>query len=247
MSDYFENLLDEFDFFNSPLDKQDMDWLIYIWHMSAKSYGMETQIDKSTVPQKLKETAVFSHLFERLTYYKNKENLIKDFEEREDDKIYYILLSEGFLDAVNRYIRIDFQKYDLLEPYKERAIMNNSINVNNFNGNLAIQQGNQNSKQENEFLSHKDYAELEDILENLLNVVDNNVKVSNNALVDEINDLKQNIIELRENLRNTSPKKNIIKQGIDNILARLVTVTSSIHIFQAWIDKLQDFVSNISF
>ena len=81
----------------------------------------------------------------------------------------------------------------------------------------------------------------------MLNVVDNNVKVSNNALVDEINDLKQNIIELRENLRNTSPKKNIIKQGIDNILARLVTVTSSIHIFQAWIDKLQDFVSNISF
>ncbi len=232
------------DLFNSQLNRQDMDWLIYIWHMSAESYGMEAIIDKDKVPTKLKETMVFSNLFERLIYYRDKENLIEDFEEREDNRVYYILLSTGFLDAINRHIRIEFSEYSLLEPYRKKAIMNNSISISNFNGNLAIQQGNKNSKQENDFLSYENCVELKEILDTLLVTIDENVEVSND-IFDEISEIRSSITEINGMLKETSIPKGKIKSVIDNVLSRLVTIANACKLLQPIISELQEWLSNI--
>ena len=106
-------------FYKDPLNSQDIDWLIYIWHMSRKSCVVEATIKMDNVPRKLTETMVYRHFFERLTYYRDTEHIIVDFEEREEENAYYIYVAEGFLDAVNRYIRIDFPKFKQLAPYNE--------------------------------------------------------------------------------------------------------------------------------
>lgn len=119
MNEFFELREPEIDYFKSPLNAQDMDWLIHIWHASRKSRGFDAIIKMDKVPRKLVETMVYRHLYERLTYYRDIERMIVDFEEREDERAYYIVLADGFLDAVNRYIRIDFPKHKQLTPYGE--------------------------------------------------------------------------------------------------------------------------------
>jgi len=119
MNEFFELREPQIDYFKSPLNAQDMDWLIHIWHMSKKSRGMDAIIEMDNIPRKLMETTVYRHLYERLTYYRDIERMIVDFEEWEDEGAYYIYLADGFLDAVNRYIRINFPKYKQLTPYGE--------------------------------------------------------------------------------------------------------------------------------
>lgn len=171
------------------INQHDMDWLCYIWHMSSESNGMDAVIDLDNIPRKLRETIVYQRFHERLTYYRDIENLVNEFDTYDNKRTYYIELSDGFLDTVNRYIRTKFLEYELLQPYKKP-----------------------------DALSQKLCKELCIKLDKVLKILEQDVQPSNGN-VENLAEIKSSIIKIQETLESGNAKKGTIRSMIENLFS----------------------------
>lgn len=183
------------DFYKNPLDCQDLDWLMLIWRLSGETGGSECKIDMDSIPATYKETMVYKNFYERLTYYRDEKALISDFQEIDDGKEYNIRLSDGFLDAVNRLIKIDFSGYgyELLQPHNTT-----------------------------DFLSQKTSQELRVKLDEILSVLDEELQLSKEDAAN-IAEAKTIIAEIQEELKSKSAKKHPIREKINTVLSAVGT------------------------
>lgn len=132
----------------SPMDFTDIKLLKYIWEIS-NGYEAHLYIDK--IPQELRDTPIFQSLFERLSFYKEKQHLISDFE-LNDEVEYYVMLEDGFISRLNLIIDdVNQRRYITVEAIshvqeKGQIIMSNTINNNGtFNAPVNSQIGRDNS------------------------------------------------------------------------------------------------------
>jgi hypothetical protein len=129
-----------------PINKQDIDWLKYIWECSN---NFDVVIFHNEIPEYLVNTIVYKHLFERFIYYQKVEHLF-DFEYREGNNSYYIVLKKGFVSKLNALIEKVNGDNCIAENNiqyiceKGTVVVNKQINSGTFNGPVCNQMGDEN-------------------------------------------------------------------------------------------------------
>lgn len=130
----------------NQIDGQDIRWLKYIWECSD---GKEVYLYESKIPEGLRHTVIYPHLFQRLLFYKDSQNLFYDFEFHDASQCYYIVLENGFVNSLNLIIDdINYKNYNLENPIpyiKEKGQIFININNEKINGPVINQIGDQNS------------------------------------------------------------------------------------------------------
>ena len=58
----------------NPMDGQDIKWLQYVWESSD---GKEVYLYEDKIPDALKHTVIYSYLFQRFSFYKDSQKLLK--------------------------------------------------------------------------------------------------------------------------------------------------------------------------
>lgn len=184
-------------FLNSDLVKAeglkdcDIDWLRHIWLAAKDTSGSYAKIFMDALPEALRETWIYKNFYMRLVYYRDTEKFIVDFEEVEDEKEYYIHLSDNFTDLVNYYIRTEFSDcgFEYLKPYSKV-----------------------------DPLEQETYQELSTKLGEILNVLSSSLQLSS-ANAANIKEAKTIIVEIQENLKTGSAQKGSIRKMVANALS----------------------------
>ncbi len=129
-----------------PINKQDIDWLKYIWECSD---GFDVIIQMDKIPTHLCNTVVYHYLHKRFIYYKEMEHLFTEFEYRGDENAYYIVFEQGFVSNLNGLIdKWNYTSYigDNIQPIRQKGevVVNKQINSRTFNGPVTNQIGTEN-------------------------------------------------------------------------------------------------------
>lgn len=133
----------------NPMDRQDIKWLKYIWDCS---YENVVYLYDDKIPASLKQTRIYSCLLERLSFYRDSQKLLHDYEFDKENRCYYIVFESGFVTALNLIIDdINYYSYDPEPPIphiqeKGKMIIKNTIiNKGEFDGPVTNQIGDHNS------------------------------------------------------------------------------------------------------